>query len=145
MCFGHSQLTELIISVSRTAAVVSCSAGLTSPCLLAAHSAESSTMRQHFCQDRVAQRHCTIPMCMSGACLKGCRVPGSVCTCVWNQGSSIITGQNQLSSARAEWKCCSWCGHCPCSGQRTSRCWHTRYPACFMLLMLFSLYFSSCP
>lgn len=75
MCFGHSQLTELIISVSRTAAVVSCSAGLTSPCLLAAHSAESSTMRQHFCQDRVAQRHCTIPMCMSGACLKGCRVP----------------------------------------------------------------------
>lgn len=39
----------------------------------------------------------------------------SVCTCVWNQCSCIITGQNQLSSARAEWKCWSWCGHCPLS------------------------------
>lgn len=60
----------------------------------------------------------------------------SVCTCVWNQFSCIITEQNQLSSARAECKCWSWCGHCPQSGQRASRCWHIRYPAPFMLLIL---------
>lgn len=145
MRFGHNQLTELIISVSRTAAVVSCSAGLTSPCLLAAHSVESSTMHWHFWQDRVAQRHCMIPMCISGACLKGAGSLRSVSTCVWNQGSCIITGQNQLSSARAEWKCWSCCGHCPCSGQRSSSFWHTRCPACFMLLIPFPLYFSYCP
>lgn len=61
--------------MSRTAAVVSCSAGLASPFLLAAHSAESRTMHWHFWQDRVAQRHCMTPMCTSGAWLKQCRVP----------------------------------------------------------------------
>lgn len=94
MCFGCSQLTELIISVSRTAAVVSCSAGFTSPCLLAAHSAESSTVLGHFWQDRAAQRHCMIPICISGACLKGpCGLSVPV-----SETSAAASSQSKISS-----------------------------------------------